>query len=157
MFILKNFVLRFPIPDFRPPHDIQRIPWWKRHVRSDFLLLKLHHANAHTLFQTNQLSSKYSLQCLGIDVFYYESAHSDPFVIAKVTSDAGGSCELDVEIHPVKKGEIEMEPAEREIDMTQSIYGSLPTSGRNSTGPFSSKRIIHESDTPHARETQGID
>lgn len=161
-FVLKFFYLRFPIPDFRPAYDINRIPWWKRHVRSDFLLLKLHHTNAHTTIETNQLIRKYCLECHSIDVFYCDSALSEPLVIGKATVDsknnnAGDKCELKIIVHPSKKEEIEMEPVvEREIDMTQSIYGSLTGDFRSNIGPFSSKRVIHASDTAHARDSEGL-
>lgn len=91
-----------------------------------------------------------------MDVFYYENAHSEPFVIGKATTDDGGCCEIVVALHPHKKEEIEMEPAvEREVDMTQSIYGAFSNgNGSKKSGPFSAKRVIHESDTPHARPSQ---
>ncbi|XP_037072361.1 autophagy-related protein 2 homolog B-like [Pollicipes pollicipes] len=33
--------LRFPIPDLRPLSDMKRPPWWCRHVRPDWLLLRM--------------------------------------------------------------------------------------------------------------------
>lgn len=91
-------------------------------------------------------------------MFYYENAHSEPFVIGKAAADDGGAsgyCELVVTVYPHRKEEIEMEPAmEREVDMTQSIYGAFSNENAKKSGPFSAKRVIHESDTPHARQPQ---
>lgn len=92
-----------------------------------------------------------------MDVFYQENAQSEVLTVGRATSDEkSSSCELVVAVHPAKKEEIEMEPAaEREVDMTQSIYGGFGGDGAKKTGPFSAKKIIHESDTPHTRPPQG--
>lgn len=122
-------------------------------MRSDFLLLKLHQTSAQTAFQTNQPASKYSLQCSNFDVLYYENALTEPFVIAKAGSaEKNTNCELVFTMHPKKKEEFQMEPAEeKEYDMTQSIYGSFGNEEKKKD-PFSAKRIIHESDTRHERQ-----
>lgn len=46
---------------------------------------------------------------------------------------------------------------EPEVDiMTQSLYGDLNVNNKEDVGPFSSKRVVHESDTPHTKPQQGI-
>ncbi|KAI4468685.1 autophagy-related 2 isoform a [Holotrichia oblita] len=65
--------LRFPMPDFRPQHDMQRTPWWKRNVRHDFLSLQLSDMDMQTTLQSGQTSQKYVLECRSIEVFYYEN------------------------------------------------------------------------------------
>lgn len=78
---------RFPIPDFRPPHDMQRVPWWKRHVRPDYLVLKLTDATWHTSYHTGQKSQKYVLQCGSADVSYVEADTTMLLPIAKLGND----------------------------------------------------------------------
>lgn len=61
------------MPDFRPQHDMQRTPWWKRSVRPDFLSFQLSDMETQTTLQNGQVSQKYTLECRSIDVFYYEN------------------------------------------------------------------------------------
>lgn len=63
---------------------------------------------------------------------------------------------LIVNIHPVKK-EADMEQkVEPEVDiMNMSMYGTLMAREPKDSGPFSSKRVVHESDTPHSNPLQG--
>lgn len=75
--------LRFPIPDFRPPHDMNKIPWWKRHVRADFLSLVLAGAMFQTTFQTNQTVQDYTVECRSVNIFYHDDSNSDAIPIAK--------------------------------------------------------------------------
>ncbi|KYB26228.1 Autophagy-related protein 2 homolog B-like Protein [Tribolium castaneum] len=75
--------LRFPIPDFRPPHDMNKTPWWKRHVRPDFLSLVLAGATFQTSFQINQTVQDYTLECRSLNILYQEDANGDVIPIAK--------------------------------------------------------------------------
>lgn len=44
---------------------------------------------------------------------------------------------------------------EKEPDlMSQSMYGAFNTP-KGESGPFSAKRVVHESDTPHGKAQQG--
>lgn len=89
-------------------------------------------------------------------MFYYESARSEPIVIAKATSTSKNrseNCELTVTVFPVKEKQDAEPPVQREIDMTQSIYGSFEDEFGSDMGPFSSERLIHASHTAHSRDT----
>lgn len=45
---------------------------------------------------------------------------------------------------------------EPDIDpMTQSMYGTLAAQEPQDNGPFSSKRVVHQSDVPHAKHQKG--
>lgn len=78
---------RFPIPDFRPPHDMNRVPWWRRHVRPDYISLVLNEAQIHTSFQNSQAFQEYDIQSRGLDIIYYESANSIGLPIGKAGFD----------------------------------------------------------------------
>lgn len=59
---------------------------------------------------------------------------------------------------PEEKADIVLDQnAEVQTDlMSQSMYGNLMGQNvKHVGGPFSAKRVIHESDTPHAKSQQG--
>uniref|UniRef100_A0A182K4W6 Autophagy-related protein 2 n=1 Tax=Anopheles christyi TaxID=43041 RepID=A0A182K4W6_9DIPT len=65
-----DFRLRFPIPDLRPIHDPQRVPWWRRNVRPDFLLLKLEMVRTGIALKPHPV---YDISANEIKLFYYEA------------------------------------------------------------------------------------
>lgn len=67
---------RFPVPDFRPVHDMQRIPWWKRNVRPDFLTLTFTDATLQSSINSKQPCFRYELQCRTLDLHYTVSYFS---------------------------------------------------------------------------------
>lgn len=62
--------LRFPVPDFRPVHDMQRVPWWKRNVRPDFITFIFTDASFQSAIHSKQPCLKYELQCRTLDLHY---------------------------------------------------------------------------------------
>lgn len=75
------------MPDFRPQHDMQRTPWWKRHVRPDFLSLQFTDTSIQTTFQTGEAIQKYTLECRSIDAFYYENENDLSLQIGRAGVD----------------------------------------------------------------------
>ncbi|XP_052865344.1 autophagy-related protein 2 homolog A [Anopheles cruzii] len=65
-----DFRLRFPIPDLRPIHDPQRVPWWRRNVRPDYLLLKLDQVRTVVTLNPHPL---YDISANAIKLLYYET------------------------------------------------------------------------------------
>ncbi|XP_049531977.1 autophagy-related protein 2 homolog B [Anopheles darlingi] len=65
-----DFRLRFPIPDLRPIHDPQRVPWWQRNVRPDYLLLKLEQVRTVITLNPHPL---YDISANAIKMFYCET------------------------------------------------------------------------------------
>lgn len=62
------FVIRFPIVDMRPMHDPDKLPWWQRNVRPDFLVLKF------SDFKMTYLSpSIYDFMANEINIYYHVS------------------------------------------------------------------------------------
>lgn len=65
-----DFRLRFPIPDLRPIHDPQRVPWWRRNIRSDYILVKLQQAHATIALNPHPI---FDISGNEMQLFYYES------------------------------------------------------------------------------------
>ncbi|KAG5882217.1 hypothetical protein JTB14_024728 [Gonioctena quinquepunctata] len=155
-----NIKLRFPIPDFRPAHDMNRIPWWKRHIRSDYLSVLFTDILLQSTFQTGQLFQEYAIQSRGLDIYYLENENGLPHHLAKAEFDDKYSSSmqdillqtrLSIKIFPTKTNDLE-ECAEPDQDpMTTSFYGAFENQSNVESGPFSSKKVVHESDTPHSK------
>lgn len=152
-----NLKLRFPVPDFRPSHDMNRVPWWKRHVRPDYLSLIFSDCTFRTSFQTNETCQEYSIECGSLDIFYYETEKSVGIAIAKAGLDDSSMQDvllhprLDIKVFPVKKVDLD-DTIESDVDpMMHSVYGAFENQGVKLPGPFSAKRVVHESDTPHSK------
>nr|XP_022914053.1 autophagy-related protein 2 homolog B isoform X1 [Onthophagus taurus] len=163
--------LRFPIPDLRAHSDPNRVPWYKRNVRLDYLTLQISDATLFTSIQTSQIFQKYTLDFRVLDILYHENELVSPLAVARVESDQKlmeslgyngitAFPQLILKINPIKNSDIELHHIpEAEFDtMCQSIYGNLMGEHKKEPSPFSSKREIHESDNPHMKtqaETPG--
>ncbi|KAI4468684.1 autophagy-related 2 isoform a [Holotrichia oblita] len=146
----------------RPQHDMQRTPWWKRNVRHDFLSLQLSDMDMQTTLQSGQTSQKYVLECRSIEVFYYENENELCTLLGRagveekytsLLNDAFNWPRLVLQIFPEEKVDVVLEQntsAESDI-MNQSMYGTLIGQNPKHPGPFSAKRVIHQSDTPHVK------
>ncbi|XP_014205961.1 autophagy-related protein 2 homolog B [Copidosoma floridanum] len=156
--------LRFPIPDLRPLHDINRTPWWKREVRPDYVTLNLTDAKLHTSFESNAFYlSRHEVQCRHMLLTYTEADSDIPLEIGKVSSD---QCRVDDSMHnepedmcwprlvvtlfPQQYGAPLEDSSEGE---PESMEDSMEHQLKYQPSPFSSKKIIHESDTPHSKRT----
>ncbi|XP_072387744.1 autophagy-related protein 2 homolog A isoform X1 [Diabrotica undecimpunctata] len=155
-----NVKLRFPVPDFRPPYDLNRVPWWKRHVRADYLSLVFADLVFQSSFQTNQSFQEYSLNSRALDIIYYENENSSGLPIAKAEFDdrEGSSMQdvlsqirLTIKLFSTETNELEKDTEAEQNLMTTSFYGAFENQTKEEPGPFSAKRVVHESDTPHSR------
>ncbi|CAG9863843.1 unnamed protein product [Phyllotreta striolata] len=156
---LVNVKLRFPVPDFRPAHDMNRTPWWKRHVRSDYLSLLFADFLLQYAFHTHQSSQEYSIQSRALEVFYHENETGPALPIAKTEVDDGeptsmqdvmSQIRLNIKLYPKQINELEKMETEANV-MTTSFYGAFENQNKDELGPFSAKRVVHESDTPHSK------
>ncbi|XP_011503827.1 PREDICTED: autophagy-related protein 2 homolog A [Ceratosolen solmsi marchali] len=157
-------VLRFPIPDLRPLHDMNRIPWWKRSVRPDYVTLHLTDANLHTSLDSRQPNlARHEIQCRQFLLTYTEAESDVPLHIGKGSVDECRSDEflqnedegfgwprVVITLFPQNLGGPLMEDSS-EGEPESSLDETLENTPRHQPSPFSSKRIIHESDTPHAK------
>ncbi|XP_050294529.1 autophagy-related protein 2 homolog A isoform X2 [Anthonomus grandis grandis] len=159
-----NFKLRFPIPDFRAATDMSKVPWWDRNVRPDYLSLNLQNATFHTMFQTGQTCSEYEVDCKLLDIYYFESENTTGIHVARSGKEekytvSGPSSKsharLSIKFFP-KKLDDEDDHDEIPDPMTHSFYGVFENQGNPDPGPFGGKRVVHESDTPHNRESNDV-
>ncbi|KAI4495649.1 hypothetical protein M0802_008484 [Mischocyttarus mexicanus] len=154
--------LRFPIPDLRPLHDMNRAPWWKRSVRPDYMILKLTDAQIHSTMESRApYSSRHELQFRNFLLSYLETEIDVPIEIAKAMADEKndgsyqqinegfGWARIVVTIYPIHSGGQLEDSSEGEAD--SSLDDTLENAPRHQPSPFSSKKVIHESDTPHSK------
>lgn len=153
--------LRFPIADLRPIHDPQRVPWWERNVRPDYLLL-----NFQQILVNFSPPCKFEIQANEINIFYCESDKNQPIPIGKSVMVEKTGTRFTQSVIEYPKFVIEL-PSDRILqESCQSGRGSDdsdsgPTSGESigvntpkeeDATPFSSKRVCRESDTPHKKQ-----
>lgn len=164
-----SLVLRFPIVDLRPLHDAEKRPWWQRHVRPDFLVLKF------SDFQLNRISpNPYDVTAHEINVFYHESDKASPITVAKASLYDNTSGKYCTSLPDYPRIIIQL-PTEAELqEMNENFVrerteGTVGTDSDQSsddsikinpiqeqdTTPFSTKKVYRESDTPHDKEKGG--
>ncbi|RZF47432.1 hypothetical protein LSTR_LSTR007359 [Laodelphax striatellus] len=159
--------LRIPIADLRPISDFSRPPWWKRSVRKDIFIFNLTDVLFNTVKDSRNPVDQYSLQCKEIKAFFQEGDNSRPTQFAQASvldsnSNVPGVGEkpslprITLTFNPVQKPseleDVEDNDEESLPPMSHSIVIETPL---KEPSPFSSKRIIHESDTPHNVECEG--
>ncbi|XP_060533459.1 autophagy-related protein 2 homolog B isoform X2 [Cylas formicarius] len=154
---LINLKLRFPVPDFRPPHDLSKYPWWERNIRKDYISLVLSDAIFQSAFHKNQTCGEYSVDCKTLDVYYYECDSSPGLHIGQAGQDDTyfsskpnnmARPRLSIKVFPRK---VDIQDDTEPDPMTHSCYGAFENQGRTEPGPFAAKRVVHESDTPHSK------
>ncbi|XP_059616173.1 autophagy-related protein 2 homolog B-like [Phlebotomus argentipes] len=140
--------LRFPIPDLRPLHDPQRVPWWRRNVRPDFLTLRL-----HGMKMTNVATSGYKVEAREIHMFYCENDRAPSIAIGRASQRLDAETQL-IDIPAVL---IEVIPEESDtMNLLDRLERESPTENvqkKPNPTPFSSKRVCRESDTPHKKSS----
>jgi hypothetical protein len=64
---------RFPTPDLRPIHDMDRPPWWRRSVRKDILVFELSDASFHSMIDSRERCERFEIQCKDISGLFQVS------------------------------------------------------------------------------------
>lgn len=147
---------RFPIPDLRPVHDMNRVPWYKRSVRPDFATLHLTDAKVHTCIESRTTySARHEIQCRNLLLTYTKADSNLPVEIGKATPDEcrnDGSSQNEAEGFNWPRIVITVFPKHFEAPLDDSSEGepesgdSLENTPKHQPSPFSSKKVIHESD-----------
>ncbi|XP_058807955.1 autophagy-related protein 2 homolog B isoform X2 [Phymastichus coffea] len=159
--------LRFPIPDLRPAHEIGRTAWWRRSVRKDYASLELLDAKLHIHVDSQARHlSRHELQSRQVLLTYTEVDSDVALEIGKANADEGnaegfGWPRIVLTIYPLQlgqgpledssEGEIELETTAAAATTAANEEHSFEQPIRHQPSPFSSKRVIHESDTPHPK------
>uniref|UniRef100_A0A1B0D0K3 Autophagy-related protein 2 n=1 Tax=Phlebotomus papatasi TaxID=29031 RepID=A0A1B0D0K3_PHLPP len=134
--------LRFPIPDLRPLHDPQRVPWWRRNVRPDFLTLRLHGFKV-----TNVATTGYKFEAREIEMFYCENDRAPSIGIGKCSQRLDAETQM-LDIPTVL---VEVIPEENDtMNLLDRLERESPTDAaqkKPNPTPFSSKRVCRENDT----------
>lgn len=155
-----DFRLRFPIADLRPIHDPQRVPWWERNVRPDFLLINF----TQCKITANPALMRYEITANEIDAYYYENSDAQPNHMAKVRmhEHVGSRYKPGVIDYPkivmhfpndefLAKNSPQSRTSDEESGpFSNESIGILNPNQAEQT-PFTSRRICRESDTPHSK------
>ena len=157
--------LRFPIPDMRPLHDMSRVPWWKRSVRPDYITFKLIDTKIHSSMESqSHYLVRHEIQCRRLFFTYTEADSDIPVEIGKASADerSDGGFQQDNEgfgwprivitLYPQHVGGPLEDSSEGEPESSlDDTLENLENTAKREPSPFSSKRIIHKSDTPHSK------
>lgn len=127
------------------------------------------HSRPHSIFSKNRLHSvkkHFEIQFRKLLFSYAETETDEPLNIGKVTTHekSNASCQqvnegfgwarIVMTIYPQRLNDQLEDSSEGEPD--SSFDETLENTPKYQPSPFSSKRVIHESDTPHSRpHTQG--
>ncbi|XP_015509682.1 autophagy-related protein 2 homolog B [Neodiprion lecontei] len=154
--------LRFPVPDLRPLHDMNRTPWWKRSVRPDFVTLELTDAQVHSCMESrNHCQARHEIQCRQILLTYIEVDANVAVEIGRASTDEKANSSLPqggegfgwprmvISVYPKHLGGLLEDSSEGEQE--PSLDDTLENTIKHQPSPFSSKRVVHESDTPHSK------
>ena len=147
---------------------MNRAPWWKRSVRTDYMILKMTdaqiHSRPHSIFSKNRphsMKKHFEIQFRKLLLSYAETETDVPLNIGKVTTHEknSASCQqvnegfdwarIVITIYPERLSDQLEDSSEGELD--SSFDETLENQPKHQPSPFSSKRVIHESDTPHSK------
>ncbi|XP_042904044.1 autophagy-related protein 2 homolog B isoform X1 [Parasteatoda tepidariorum] len=79
--------LRFPIPDLRSIHDINRVPWWQQNLHKEILIMELKDVTFCTTLENDSSKAKYEVQCRDFHGLFQLSSESDPISFLRVSVD----------------------------------------------------------------------
>lgn len=154
------------MPDLRPLHDMSRAPWWKRSVRSDYMIVQMTDAQVHsTMDSRSPYLARHELQCRRLSLLYMETEDDVPIEIGLATADEkndAASCQqvsdglgwarVVVIVYPERLSAPLEDSSEEEPENDKRILDdNLEKTPKHAPSPFTSRRIMRESDTLHSR------
>jgi len=168
-----NIRLRFPIPDLRPIHDMQRTPWWRRHLRPDILTVELIETLVSTTSATNESVATYQLVCKEAKCLYQENENQEVISFMHVTAQESDSVNMadGAGHYDLPRLTLTMRPAQTNSELEDELdTGSeeepdvmIMSTGEALLGltaaqpsPFSKKRRIHKGDN-HRDDGSSLD
>lgn len=78
----------FPIPDLRPLSDMNRVPWWKRNVRKETLIIEADDFHLNGEFGTS-LTNIYEILSNDVHVLFQEKQDLPPFSLLRASGTKG--------------------------------------------------------------------
>ncbi|XP_055954080.1 autophagy-related protein 2 homolog B-like [Argiope bruennichi] len=79
--------LRFPIPDLRSVHDMDRVPWWQQNLHPEVLIIESKDVTLMTAVDDDATQSKYELQCRDLHALFKEAENEEPVSFLRVSVD----------------------------------------------------------------------
>jgi len=165
--IYSYIVHRFPIPDLRPLHDMNRAPWWKRAVRSDYMIVQMTDARIHSVRDSRApYLARYELQCRRLSLSYVETEDDTPIEIGLATidekndvsyqhtNDGLGWARVVITVYPEHFAPLEDSSEEEVENDKRNLDDSLEKTPKHTPSPFTSRRIMRESDTLHSKSQE---
>lgn len=159
---------RFPIPDLRPVHDMQRTAWWRRNLRPDILIVELYEASISTTLTPKDTVNTYQLVCKEARCLYQEEAGREAIDFLQATAQEGDSVNMadgaghydlpritltlrpsqdsSSQLEDQEDGSVESEEEDPDV-MTLSTGDALLGFAPTEPSPFSKQRRIHKGQT----------
>ncbi|XP_054715680.1 autophagy-related protein 2 homolog B-like [Uloborus diversus] len=79
--------LRFPVPDLRSVHDMERVPWWQQNLHKEILIMELQDVTFNTMMEIDTLCTKYEAQCRDFHGLFQISPDTKPISFLRVSVD----------------------------------------------------------------------
>lgn len=132
-------------------------------MRPDYVLLQMTDAQIRSSTESrSHCLIRHELQCRRLSLSYVETEGDTPIEIGRVTADEKNSdtsyqqanegfgwARVVITMYPQRHGAQLEDSSEGEPD--SSLDDSLEKTPKHEPSPFSSKRVIRESDTPHSK------
>jgi len=144
---------------------MSRAPWWKRSVRSDYMIVQMTDAQVHsTTDRRSHYLTRHELQCRQLSLSYTETEGDTPIEIGLATADEKsdtayqqvsddlGWARVVVIVYPERLGAPLEDSSEEDIENDKRILDdTLEKTPKHAPSPFTSRRIMRESDTLHSK------
>ncbi|XP_064484407.1 autophagy-related protein 2 homolog A-like isoform X3 [Ornithodoros turicata] len=154
--------LRFPIPDLRPQHDMERLPWWQRNVRPDILTLELTEPKLTMTLEDSEPDLKFVLECKDAHALYRESPLATPvsflrvFLDPNMKEDGFDWPRLEVCISPANKPS-PLEVEEKDERMMPSMLHEtmmMMDVDRDDDSPFTTRQVLYREENGNVPGSQ---
>ncbi|XP_066279882.1 autophagy-related protein 2 homolog B-like isoform X2 [Branchiostoma lanceolatum] len=151
-----KFHVRFPIPDLRPP-NLDHLPWWKKHVRKEVLILDVTDFDFQTTLGMGDIS-QYELKFREVHGLYQRDSSEEAVSFCRISHgqsegdiDAPVSSGFDwprivVTVKPYNAGsvleeeEVESEPSTPNHSLEETL------TGKQEPSVFSNKKVMFENE-----------
>ncbi|XP_039964190.1 autophagy-related protein 2 homolog A [Bactrocera tryoni] len=137
-----ELILRFPIYDARPIHDPNRVPWWQKNIRPDYMIISLDHACMKFV------GGKFDILTNELNAYYVDKERDDKVWILKTNSMKVNSEVIDYVKISVTIPDEYYWTSIKDNFLVGNFNDNIKPTDADSL-PFSAKRFCRESDTIH--------